>query len=359
MQYDVMMYKSKKNKGNKKKANYVKIARESGVSIATISRILNNYPHVKDETRKKVINAMDALGYNTNEIIIKSKSINNGLIIFNVPSLKNPFYSQIVNGARVAANRHGYHILINESDINLENFNNLLNILKKFNVAGLIVLNYLSLELLDKFNSTVPLVQCCEYNEDSDISYVGIDDISASKMVMEYILSNNRRKIALINGPMHYKYARHRLNGYLNVLKNTNIPVENNWIVSLPEINYDMAVSACSYLLNLFNRPDAIFAISDVFAAAAIKASSNIGLRVPQDILVVGFDNVDISIMTSPTITTVNQPKFQLGFMACELLIEKISDPNTPLRKILLDVELIIRESSMFSSSIKNITTGR
>lgn len=350
-----MMYKSKKNKGNKKKVTYVKIARESGVSIATVSRVLNNHPYVKDETRKKVLDAMDILGYNTNEIIIKPKSINNGLIIFNIPSLRNPFYSQIANGANVAATCHGYHILINEKDINPENFNYLLDILKKFNVAGLIILNHLSSELLDKFNSTVPLVQCCEYNEDSDISYVSIDDISASKMVMEYILSNNRRKIALINGPMHYKYARHRLNGYLNILKNANIPVENKWIVNLPEIDYDMAVSACSHLFNSFNRPNAIFAISDVFAAAAIKASSNIGLRVPQDVLVVGFDNVDISIMTNPTITTVNQPKFQLGFMACELLIEKISDPNIPLRKILLDVELIIRESSMIPSLIEKI----
>ena len=347
------MYKSKKNKGNKKKANYVKIAQEAGVSIATVSRILNNYPHVKYETRKKVIDSMDILGYDTDEIIIKPKPKNSGLIIFNIPSLSNPFYSQIANGAKAAATRHGYHILINESGINPWNFNHLLDILKKFNVAGLIVLNHLSSELLDKLNSTVPLVQCCEYNEDSDISYVSIDDISASKMVMEYILSNNRRKIALINGPMHYKYARHRLNGYLNVLKNANIPVENNWIVNLPEINYSMAVSACSHLLSLSNRPNAIFAISDVFAAAAIKASSNIGLRVPQDVLVVGFDNVDIAIMTNPTITTVNQPKFQLGFRACELLIEKISDPNIALRKILLDVELIIRESSMVPSSIE------
>ena len=288
------MYRSKKNKGNKKKANYVKIAQEAGVSIATVSRILNNYPHIKYETRKKVIDSMDMLGYDTNEIVIKPKPKNSGLIIFNIPTLSNPFYSQIANGAEAAATRHGYHILINESDINPWNFNDLLDILKKFNVAGLIVLNHLSLELLDKLNSTVPLIQCCEYNEDSDISYVSIDDISASKRVMEYILSNNRRKIALINGPMHYKYARHRLNGYLNALKTANIPVENNWIVNLQEINYNTAVSACSHLLNLSNRPNAIFAISDVFAAAAIKASSNIGLRVPQDVLVVGFDNVDI-----------------------------------------------------------------
>ena len=349
-----MMYKSKKNKENKKKSNYIRIARESGVSIATVSRVINNHPYVKDETRKKVIDAMDLLGYNTNEFIIKPKSKNNGLIIFHVPSLSNPFYSKIINGANVAATRHGYHILINEGDINPGNLSHLLDILKKFDVAGLIVLNNLSSELLDKFNSIIPLVQCCEYNEDSDISYVSIDDISASKMVMEYILSNNRRKIALINGPIHYKYAQHRLNGYLDVLKNANIPVENNWIVTLPEIDYDMAVSACSHLLNSFNRPNAIFAISDVFAAAAIKASSNIGLRVPQDVLVVGFDNVDIAIMTNPTITTVNQPKFQLGFMACELLIEKISDPNIPFRKILFDVELIIRESSKVPSLTGN-----
>ena len=183
-----------------------------------------------------------------------------------------------------------------------------------------------------------------------EIPYVSIDDIAATRTIMEYLLSLGRRRIAFINGPIRYKYARHRLQGYINSLDKAGISQESRLIIQLPEINFNMAVSAVTQLLGGENLPDAFFCASDVYAAAVIKACTRMGLNVPRDIMVVGFDNVEIASMLNPTITTVNQPRYQLGLSSCNLLIELINNPKSIIRSILLETELIVRESTSLAS---------
>ena len=124
----------------------------------------------------------------------------------------------------------------------------------------------------------VPLIQCAEYNEQSPASYVSIDDVSASRSVVDYILSKGRRRIALINGPLKYKYARKRQEGFLLALEEAGITPVSNFIVPVPEFSYDAAVSIATQLLSMPERPDAIFAASDVFAVASINAAKRLGI---------------------------------------------------------------------------------
>ena len=133
--------------------------------------------------------------------------------------------------------------------------------------------------------------------------------------------------------------------GLWRLLKKRNIKFNPDFVVQLPEFSYDAAFSIATQLLSMKERPDAIFAVSDVFAVAAVKAAKRLGLNVPEDIGVVGFDNTNISIISEPSLTTVKQPQFQLGFLACEMLLEKINNQNTPPKQIMLDVEIIVRES--------------
>lgn len=333
-----------------KRALYAEIAQSAGVSISTVSRVLNNRDLVRPETCNRVFAAMEGFGYNTIELTTRPQSVGGGLIVLNLPSLENPFYSEIVKGAKAAALRHGYKLVINVEHINQETFPGCLELLKKIKAAGLITLNHIPTKLLVQLQGAIPLVQCCEYDEGTDISFVSINDISTAKLAMKHILATGMRKVALINGPIRYKYARHRMEGYLSALREASIELENNWIIQLPEIDYSMAVSAITRLLTPPDPPNALFAVSDVFAAAAVRAAANCGLSIPRDLVVMGFDNVDISSTTSPTITTVNQPKFQLGFTACELLVEKMTYPDTPKREIYLDTELIVRESTTSAS---------
>jgi LacI family repressor for deo operon, udp, cdd, tsx, nupC, and nupG len=116
-------------------------------------------------------------------------------------------------------------------------------------------------------------------------------------------------------------------------------------MVQVPEFSYDAAVSIATQLLSMPERPDAIFAASDVFAVAAIKAAKRLGIAIPRDLGIIGFDNTNISVMSEPALTTVKQPQYQLGFLACEMLIEQMHSENFAPRQIMLDAEIIIRES--------------
>ena len=331
---------------SRKNTTYQRIASEAGVSIATISRILTGASKVKLETRQKVLETMARYGYNIEEISENTKNQNSGIILFNIPSLENPFYSRIAEGARAAALRHGYQLLINEEHINENTISTIMGLIETVNAAGIITTNNIPTGLLTKLSDTLPLVQCCEYDTELDIPYVSIDDIAATRTIMEYLLSLGCKRIAFINGPIQYKYARHRLQSYLDSLEKAGITPEPRFIIQLPDVNFNLAVSAVTQLLDADLRPDAFFCASDVFAAAVIKSCIRMGLSVPRDMMVVGFDNIEIASMINPAITTVNQPRYQLGFSSCNLLIELLNNPNAYVRNILLETEFIVREST-------------
>lgn len=333
-------------KGHNKKSTYQDIAAEAGVSIATISRVLTGTSRVKEETLQKVLEAMAKHGYDVEEIQANMNRDNGGIILFNIPSLENPFYSQIAQGARAAAYRRGYQFLINEEHINENTISNIMNLIETVNAVGIVMTNHVPTALLTRLDNTIPLVQCCEYDVDLKIPYVSVDDIAATRTTMEYLLSLGRQRIAFVNGPIRYKYARHRLQGYLRSLERAGISHEPKYNIQLPEVNFDLAVSAVMQLLGSDIRPDAFFCASDIYAAAVIKSCTRMGLNVPRDIMVVGFDNIEIASIMNPTITTVNQPRYQLGFSSCNLLIELINNPKSNVRNILLETELIVREST-------------
>ncbi|WP_343247510.1 LacI family DNA-binding transcriptional regulator [Diplocloster hominis] len=335
----------------RQKATITDVANHAGVSVATVSRVFNHKGIVNEDTYRQVMESAQALNYQKSSaapapIPADSRRSEKDLLIINIPSLSNPFYNEIVKGAKAAAELHDYDLLLNQGHINEGNLSSIMHMLSRVNAKGIITLNHLTAEVVQTLSASFPLVQCCEFEEYSPVSTVGIDDLLSSKNAMDYILSTGHRKIALVNGPIEYKYARHRREGYLKALENAGIEVNPDWIIQLPEINADMAFSSVAKLLTMPNPPDAFFAVSDLCAAAVIRATKHTNFRVPEDIIVVGFDNVDISSITMPSITTVNQPKFQLGYISCELMHEKLTNPSAETKHMVLNTELIIREST-------------
>ncbi len=329
----------------KDKITVGKIAKKAGVSPSTVSRVLNHRNIVKSETIKQVEDAMAALGYAFDPKVSNSPE-SPPLVVMNIPAIKNVFYQEVIEGARISAKAHGCYILIHECNLDHRTIHGFCNLLHRVSAAGTIITNCLSEDLLSQIQAITPLVQCCEYNEHADFPYVSVDDFSAAKNATEYLLSCGCRKLALINGPMDFKYAVKRKEGFLHTLKMHDIVILQSWIVQLPEVNYEMAYAAICRILNAETRPHAFFTISDIFAAAVIRAAKRFHLKVPNDIMVVGFDNIEFSMMTTPSITTINQPKMQLGYSACEMLLEKIENSSIPVKSLLLDTELIIREST-------------
>lgn len=331
----------------KNPATVAEIARAAGVSNATVSRVLNNMGIVKQETCEKVYRAMTDLGMEI-EDSIKESNRSGKLILFNLPFGLNPFFNEIFQGAKASAHQRGYSILINQDHMNANTYPKMERLIRDLKPSGIIFLNHIDRELTDKLLSIIPFVRCCDYDIDNKrISSVGVDDFKAATMVMDYLFSLNVRKIAFISSPLNYTDVKQRKSGYLNALQMRNIRPVDSWIVQLPEISYDMAYSVATQILSNRFRPEAIFAATDILAAAVVNAARDLGIDVPSELIVVGYDNTEYSRISNPAITTVNVSKFQIGFSACELLIDTIDNPGTSAQHISLPTELVIRRSSL------------
>ena len=335
------------------KTTISQVADMAGVSIATVSRFINNSASVKNKTGERIMEAITALNYPLpSEFVTPTLTARDRkkIITVNIPSISNPFYNAVLKGIQAAALRHEYHMIVNVQHLDMTTLPIFLNLVDTIDSCGAITLNAMNTELFELLYNKIPFVQCCEFTENQDrVSYTSIDDVQAAKKVTEYLLSTGRKKIGFLSGPMRYKYARHRLNGFTQTLEASGIPIHSEWIIKLPELDFDMAVSSVQQLMLQPDHPNAIFAVSDVLAAAVIRACRIAGLTVPEDVVVSGFDNIDISQAISPAITTINQPKYQLGYMACELLIEKLNNPQAQAKQITLNTDLIIRESTQNS----------
>ncbi|HHV10736.1 MAG TPA: LacI family transcriptional regulator [Clostridiales bacterium] len=336
------------------------IAKKAGVSVATVSRVINHPDIVKRPTYQKVLDAMNTLGYqklasSENNVhghrsihtYENHKSRENLLFLINMPSNNNPFYGDIIEGAQSAARRHGHFLLSSCLNLNDFSIDSLFLLVNNHHISGIINTTDTPYHLLMRIQNTMPIVQCSEYNETcTSVSYVSIDDIEASRKAVEYAISTGHKKVAILNSTYRFHYADRRKTGYALALLGAGLEIVPEWVIQIPDVDFSMAYSAASKLFALPNPPDAVFTISDIFAAATIKAAAAAGLRVPQDVIVIGFDNINVSITTTPSITTVGQPRYQLGYTAFEILLNETMNPNTPKQQILLDTELIIREST-------------
>ena len=330
---------------NRTKLSYQTIAERSGLSIATISRVFNRSQSVSDEKRARVIQALRELGVDPSTLDLRPQPRNN-MLIFNVPSLKNPFYSPIIEASGRTAKRFGYNLVVNENPLGTD-LQSFIDLIRTSRAAGVILTNAIVPETVETIRQVVPVVTCCESATTAGVPYVTVDDESASENAVKYLISLGRRRIALINGPAEFKYSKERYKGYRNALVSHGFAIDDDIICAVgADMDYDIAVANVTRMLSQPGRPDAFFCISDVLACAAIKASLAAGLRVPQDVAVVGFDNIQFSRMMNPTITTVCQPFDQLGTLAVEMLVRVINGDDEHIESIHLGCELMIREST-------------
>ena len=324
------------------------VAREAGVSIATVSRVLSGKGPVSQEKKQQVLLAVEKLDYNIPQGSRGERKAGTSILLMIVPRISNPFYSEILHGFQNNAYKNGYEVLLCQSMANPRRTEEYIRLLKNRVVDGAVILDPLTNpEFFNTIGRDYPIVQCCEYHEDLDYSYVGIDNIQAARTAVQFLYSLGLRKIALQNSNLHFKYARDRQTGYETALAELGLPVNPAFIQHVADVNYALALGAAEKLLRLPEIPEAIFAVSDVLAAGVIKAAKKAGLRVPQDLAVIGFDNTEISLMCDPSITTINQPRYEIGAYACDLLLEQIRNPGAPARHLLLSTELIARESTL------------
>lgn len=328
----------------RRKPTLTQIAEKSGVSIATVSRVLSGKDPVAPATQQKVLQVIREL---ENDVIPKVPLVSSHKLLTLLHDFENPFYAPIIQGLQHTARTAGYEVLLMPIGDQHTHTASITSMIRRENYAGVIWLCAApDPELLSAVEGCCPNVMIGEYPENYSGSYVSIDDRLAGYRAVSYLISTGCRKIGMINCAYRYKYARHRKEGYHRALTEAKLPIEPSWYVSIPSIDYTLAYSAAMQVLCTDPAPDALFTTSDVLAAAVINAAHSLGLRVPEDVSVIGFDNVETSRMTLPAITTIAQPTHQLGQQACSILLDRIHNPEFPHRQILLSTEMVIRGST-------------
>ncbi|GJH19570.1 LacI family DNA-binding transcriptional regulator [Caballeronia novacaledonica] len=324
------------------------VAERAGVSVATVSRVLNGHTNVREATREKVREAVAASGYRINELARNLRTAESRLLLTMVPDFGNPFYAAIVRGIDSVARQNGYFMLLCDTGADPLRERSYFDLLRGRRADGAICLDPAAVQkALAEEASALPWVACCEFDPAAGVPYVGIDNHLAAGDVVRYLTAKGHRRIALINSGQGYLYGRQRLAGYRDALIDAGIEPRAEWLIELDSLDYDAGERAAAQLAALSDaRPTAAFAVSDTLAIGVMNGFRGAGLAVPDDVAVVGFDDIAVAAHVDPPLTTVSQPMQLLGETAADLLLQRLRDPRAEVPGVLLPHRLIRRRSA-------------
>jgi len=327
------------------------VARKAGVSTATVSRVLRDFPGVRDKTRKKVLKAVSELNYEINAVArnLRQKKTNSiGIIVGNVLS---QFYSVIAKSVEDTANKFGYHTILCNGDENPEKELNYLKVLKSNRVDGIILTptGKNSEYVQHMINSRTKVVLLDRLIEGVDCDAVLVDNANGAYKAVKHLIDQGYRKIGIVNGYLDRTTGAERLKGYLQAIEEAGIAKDDS-LIKIGNFKEESGKKLTKELLEQSNRPEAIFTTNIDMSMGALIAIKETGLTIPDDIGIVCFDDSDWAFILEPSITVIRQPVYQLGSTAAELLIKKIegdkdSSDSRPT-VVTLNTELIIRNST-------------
>ncbi|NIY76431.1 LacI family transcriptional regulator [Thalassospira sp. HF15] len=328
------------------------VARQAGVSIATVSRALHKPDVVSETTREKVQTAIAATGYTANVMARNLRLNRSGMILLLVPDIGNPFFSSILSGIEKGASQAGYNVLIGDTQNDPEREATYAAYLRSNQADAMILLNGRLPAPLAKApaNATSPVVIACERIPGCALPTVIIDNDEASFVATRHLIDLGHTRIAHVSGPTGNILTTDRVTGYRRALKSAGITSEPN-LIYRGDFSIDSGIAAGRALLaDAKTRPTAVCCASDGMAIGVIVAAKEVGLRIPQDLSVVGFDDIPHAAAYDPPITTVRQPRRRLGEQAIALLLDrlgsKIPSAHHDSGPVIVPTELIIRQST-------------
>ena len=331
----------------------IDVARLARVSRATVSYVLNGVPdgrvHLSDETRQRVLDAIEELGYEPDARAQALRSGSTKTIALIIPDLRNPHFCEYATGIEEAARASGYHLLLSSTSMNDEYAVEIFKDLARRRFDGLIIASSFILESKEA-QATLEQVRkrglpIVEMDENYGVDSVSADYRDATREVMSYLLSLGHRRIGLVYGVGNHELGEDRLQPYLDSLKAANIPIESNLIAECGPTIED-GYQASLKLLKLTPRPTTIISINDLLAMGAFRAAADLGLRVPDHLSLVGFDDIPMANYLVPRLTTVTKDALTAGIKAFEALLARIQNPGLHRQQIRIPAKLIIREST-------------
>lgn len=330
-------------------SNIKEIAKRARVSLGTVSHVLNNSATVREPIRNRVLEAVQALGYRPNQLARGLRRVQTSMIGMIIPDITNPFFPAVVRGAEDVAFSNGFRLILCNSDNHHSKELAHLNELRTFLPAGLIVIpsNFSDLTAqAEVYRQTGTGVVCIDrlptqWSGDS----VTADNEQGAYKATRYLIQLGHTILATITGPLHLTNAKDRLSGFKRALRGAKLKIAPEYI---QESTFDKpgGYSKTVTLLKLIPRPTAIFAGNDMIALGCLLAIREAGLRCPEDVSLIGFDDLDLGETTNPALSSVSQSGYQLGATAANLLVDRIKGNGGPAKHVVLETSLTIRNSA-------------
>lgn len=323
------------------------VAHLVGVSATTVSHVINETRYVSPEVRERVQQAIDQLGYRPNALarsLRRGETLTLGLIL---PDSTNPFFSQVGHAIETAAFHQGYNVILCNTEGDLEKEAVYTDVLCKKQIDGIIFISTGDQPdtLQDLLRQRIPVVVVDRDLLESETDAVLIDNLTGGYQATRHLIENGHQRIACITGPSYITPSAQRLAGYRQAAAEANLSIPESFII-LGDFHPDSGYEATRKLLERSLPPTAIFACNDMMAMGAIRAATEQGLRIPDNLSLVGFDDIELASFVTPPLTTISQPKDQIGQLAVQFLVERINEPALSPRREVLPTSLIIRQST-------------
>jgi LacI family repressor for deo operon, udp, cdd, tsx, nupC, and nupG len=325
-------------------SNIRDIAKLAGVSVATVSRALSNPEKVSSKNILKVEEAIAKAGYRPNMLAKSFRSARSYAIVVLVPDISNSLYATFIRALEDRAHQSGYAVLLGDTRGKPEREKEYIQRVESRLADGVIQLRPYSKKEKNIFPSDIPVVNACGCTFTTGPS-VRIDNRVAAKTIVDYLISLGHKRIGVISGLKDNPHAIDRLDGYKNSLSEAGIKFDENLIA---EGDYTMwsGMNAATHFCNMKIPPTAIFSMNDEMAIGALPTLKAHGFRIPEDISITGFDNINSSLYSDPSLTTISQPAEKMGQLAMEMLINIIEGNKLTQTEYVLPTEFIIRKST-------------
>ncbi|KAB8312818.1 transcriptional regulator RbsR [Erwinia endophytica] len=323
------------------------VARLAGVSTSTVSHVINNNRFVSEAVREKIIAAITQLNYAPSALARSLKLNQTRTIGMLLTASSNPFYSEVVRGVERCCFERGYSLVLCNTEGDEDRMNRSLETLLQKRVDGLLIMctesHIPSAEILNRYPS-IPSVMMdwAPFEGDSDI--IQDNSLLGGKMATRYLISRGYTRIACIAGPQDKTPARLRLEGFQQAMKTANLPILPGYIVR-GDFEFEGGYNAMNHLLAINPLPQAIFTCNDAMAVGVYHALFQAGLVAGRDIAVIGYDDIELARYMTPPLTTIHQPKDELGELAIDTLIHRLAEPGDSQQLLVLTPELIERGS--------------
>jgi LacI family transcriptional regulator/LacI family repressor for deo operon, udp, cdd, tsx, nupC, and nupG len=335
----------------KQPASLKSVARLAGVSIATVSRVLNGDPVVKPETKLAVEKAIKASGYHPNRVAqrLRSSYKSGKLIGLVIPDIRNPYYVDVIRGIEESAYSNGSAVLIGNFSQDPEKEKMYINILKSESVDGFIIAPHhghdLYVENLIDQKYAVVCIDRGLTNCSTDV--VKSDNERGAFNATEHLIKLGHTRIAHITGNPSIPTTHERIAGYVAALRKYNLPVDEELIIGRAS-DFESGVAITAQLLDLRQPPGAIFTANNLITLGSLEKIHERGIKIPDEIAIVGFDDMYWAASLNPALTAVRQHGFEIGKRAIELLYQRIEDPARPAANVIINTDLMIRRSCGF-----------